>query len=58
MGIFDINVRRLIVRLISFCHCRVKDKNGRIYSREAVLGNHHRKSPQRWMELRLYGDYG
>jgi hypothetical protein len=22
-----------------------------------VLGNHHRKSPQRWMELRLYGDY-
>ena len=23
-----------------------------------VLGNHHRKSPQRWMELRLYDDYG
>ena len=23
-----------------------------------ILGNHHRKSPKRWMELRLYGDHG
>ena len=23
-----------------------------------VLANHHPKSPQRWMELRLYDDYG
>ena len=31
MRIFDLNVRRLIAPLISLCHCRGKDKNGRIY---------------------------
>jgi hypothetical protein len=31
MRIFNINVRRLIAPFISLCHCRVKDKNGRIY---------------------------
>ena len=25
---------------------------------DEVLANHHRKSPQRWMELRLYRKYG
>jgi hypothetical protein len=33
------------------------EQSGQNALHSEVLENHHQKSPQRWMELRLYGDY-
>src|SRR4029079_9228834 len=37
---------------------RLRSAAGGVWCSREVLGNHPRKSPRRWMELRLYDDYG